>query len=208
MNLALFDFDGTITNKDSLVDFIQYAVGKPKYYLGLLIQSPMLIAYKLKLLSNSRAKEKLLSHFFKGWSIDDFTKQANTYSNTVLPKIVRTQALEEIKAHQEKGHHIIIVSASIECWLQAWCLHHSIELLSTRLEVKDNIITGKFSTPNCFGIEKVNRVKEKHDLSQYQHIYAYGDSSGDKELLELAHECFYKPFRSEVTNQQLFKINE
>ncbi len=79
----------------------------------------------------------------------------------------------------------------MENWLEAWREKHGIELISTKWEMKDGIVTGKFSTKNCYGIEKANRVNEAYDLSDYDH----GDSRGDKELLALADESFYKPFR-------------
>ena len=69
------------------------------------------------------------------------------------------------------------------------------DLIATRLEIKDDLMTGKFLTKNCYGIEKVNRVKEAYNLDDYDCIYVYGDSRGDKELLELADKSFYKPFR-------------
>ena len=80
MQIALFDFDGTITTKDSLVDFIQLALGKPSYYFGLLLLSLMLTAYKLKLIPNYIAKEKLITHFFKDWDVEYFQKLADKYS--------------------------------------------------------------------------------------------------------------------------------
>ncbi len=65
MILVLFDFDGTITTHDSLIKFIRYAVGDIETVLGMTFLSPMLIAYKLKLIPNYRAKQWILSHFFK-----------------------------------------------------------------------------------------------------------------------------------------------
>ncbi len=44
-------------------------------------------------------------------------------------------------------------------------------------------------------VEKANKVKEVHNLSNYDHIYVYDDSHGDKKFLALAHESFYKLFR-------------
>jgi phosphatidylglycerophosphatase C len=194
MKLALFDFDGTITTKDSLSDFIQYSIGKYSYYIGLLALSPMLTAYTLKLIRNDIAKEKLITHFFKGWDINRFKKIAEQYSLEQIDKITRTKAIEKIKWHQERKHKVIIVSASMECWLKPWCEKNDIDLISTKLEYKDNKLTGKFSTKNCYGIEKANRINECYNLSEYDYIYAYGDSSGDKELLALADESLYKPF--------------
>lgn len=195
MKLAIFDFDGTITTKDTLAEFIKFAVGKSTYYLGLFSLSPMLTAYKLKLIRNDIAKEKLITHFFKGWDADKFQKIANQYSCEQIDKITRPKAIEQIRWHQQQGHKVVIVSASMECWLKAWCEKNHIDLISTCLEINDNKLTGVFFGKNCYGIEKANRVKDAYDLSQYDHIYAYGDSRGDKELLALAHESFYKPFR-------------
>ena len=197
MKLALFDFDGTITTKDSLVDFIQYATGKSTYYVGLLKLSPMLVAYTFKLIPNHIAKEKLIGHFFKDWDINLFQKLAEQYSSEQIDKITRPKATEKIKWHQEQGHKVVMVSASMECWLEAWCDMQNIELISTQLEMRDNKLTGKFVTKNCYGIEKANRVKKAYNLSDYDYVYAYGDSHGDKELLALADESFYKPFRDD-----------
>jgi HAD superfamily hydrolase (TIGR01490 family) len=197
MDLSLFDFDGTITTKDSLADFVQYAVGKPTYYMGLLKLSPMLTAYSLQLIPNHIAKEKFIAYFFNGWDADRFQQTANQYSLDEIDNITRPKAMMKIRWHQDQGHKVVIVSASMECWLKGWCTKNDIDLIATRLEIKDNKLTGKFATRNCYGIEKANRVKQAHDLSHYDHIYAYGDSRGDKKLLTLADESFYKPFRDE-----------
>jgi len=201
--IALFDFDGTITTKDSLTDFIQFAAGKLSYCIGLLMLSPMLIAYTIKIIPNHIAKEKLISHFFKEWDADRFHELAERYSREEIDKIARPKAIEKIRWHQEQGHKVVIVSASIESWVKAWCDKNNIELISTRLEVKDNKLTGAFATKNCYGSEKVNRVREVYDLSKYDRIYAYGDSSGDKELLALADESFYRPFRGSPVKLKL-----
>lgn len=194
MELSLFDFDGTITTKDSLADFTQYAVGKPAYYLGLLSLLPILTAYKLKLIPNYIAKEKLITHFFKDWDVEHFQKLADQYSIEQIDKIIRPKAMEKIKWHQSQNHKVVIVSASIECWLKKWCQSNNIDLISTRLESIDGKLTGKLATKNCHGIEKVNRIKEQYELNNFDYIYAYGDSIGDKEMLELSNQSYYKIF--------------
>jgi HAD superfamily hydrolase (TIGR01490 family) len=194
MEISFFDFDGTITNKDSLPDFIIYAIGDFSYYKGLLILSPMLLAYKLKIIPNHIAKQKLISYFFKGWDIRDFQKITKSYTKEKIIEIVRPKAIERIKWHQEKGHKIVVVSASMEGWLKVWCKSYKLELIGTKLEVINNKITGKFATENCYGIEKVNRIKENYILEDYDIIYAYGDSYGDKEMLSIADKKYYKYF--------------
>ena len=195
MKLALFDFDGTITKDDSLLKFIRFVVGDVKFIIGLITLSPTLTLYKLKLIPNYKAKQKMLSWFFKGMSKDAFFKVTNEYSLVHIDKILRPKAMEKISWHKAQGHKVAIVSASIDCWLRPWCEKNGLELIATKLEIKDDVVTGKLLTKNCYGIEKVNRIKELYNLEKYDYIYAYGDSSGDKQMLELAHEKFYKPFR-------------
>jgi phosphatidylglycerophosphatase C len=193
--IAFFDFDGTITTDDSLIKFIRFVVGDVKTLWGMIILSPMLVVYKLKLIPNYKAKQMMLSYFFKGMNEHQFQKVAEEYSLKHINTILRPKAMEKITWHKELGHKVIVVSASIECWIRPWCDQNGLDLIATKIEIKNGLVTGKFLTKNCYGIEKANRVKEAYNLDDYDHIYAYGDSRGDKELLELADEGFYKPFR-------------
>ena len=196
MKIALVDFDGTITTDDSLIRFIRFVVGDAKTLWGMIYLSPMLITYKLKLIPNYKAKQIMLSYFFKGMDEQQFQKVAEEYSLKHIDTILRPQAMEKIAWHKEQGHTVVVVSASIECWLKPWCDKHGLDLIATKIEMKDGVVTGKLLTKNCYGIEKANRVQETYNnLSDYDHIYAYGDSRGDRELLELSDESFYKPFR-------------
>ncbi len=195
MHIAFFDFDGTITTDDSLIQFIRFAVGEFTFVSGMVVLSPMLMAYKLKIITNYRAKELMLSYFFKGMSEEKFMQVSKAYSLSQIDTIVRPKAMEKIAWHKEQGHTVVVVSASIECWLKPWCDKNEIELIATKLEMKEGRVSGRFVTKNCYGIEKVNRIKEVYRLTDCTHIYAYGDSRGDKELLALGDERFYKPFR-------------
>jgi phosphatidylglycerophosphatase C len=194
MELALYDFDGTITTKDTLADFIQCAVGKKLYYMGLFIMSPMLAAYTLKIIPNNIAKERFMTHFFKGWDEIHFKQIAEQYSLKQINKITRPKAMDKIRWHQEQGHKVVVVSASPENWIKGWCEKNKVDLIATRLEIQDGKLTGKFATKNCYGMEKVKRIEDAYDLGQYDYIYAYGDSRGDREMLNIANESYYKHF--------------
>ena len=192
--IAFFDFDGTITKKDSLPHFIKFVKGNFGYYKGLFFLSPLLILYKLGIISNDKAKEKLITYFFKNFDSKLFFQIAENYSSYELDKIVRPKAIEKIIWHKKAGDKVVIVSASMECWLKSWCKINGVELLGTKLKVKDSKISGKFLSKNCYGSEKVIRIKKNYNLEKYKVIYAYGDSVGDKEMLELAHIRNFKPF--------------
>lgn len=193
--IAFFDFDGTVTNKDSLEEFIKFSLGTQNYYKGLLLLSPLLVGYKLGIFSNSYAKGKLIYHFFKGWDIISFRETAERYSKTEIDKIVRKKAHNRIQWHLEQNHEVVIVSASLGCWLKPWCAKNGLELISTTLKIdnKSNI-SSEFNGKNCHGRQKVKRILDTYNLSDFQKVYAYGDSKGDKPMLELADESFYKPF--------------
>ena len=194
MKIALFDFDGTITTSDSLIKFIRYAVGDMKVALGMLLLSPMLIAYKLKLIPNYKAKQLMLSYFFKGMNEQNFKKLAERFSLKQIDTMLRPKAMEKIAWHKDQGHKIVVVSASIENWLKPWCNKNELDLIATKLEIINGTVTGKFQTKNCYGNEKAVRVREVYSLSDYDHIFAYGDSRGDRELLNLAHTKSYREF--------------
>ena len=66
--IAFFDFDGTITTKDSLLEIIKFQKGIPAFYTGLFFQLPWLIAFKIKIIPNDAAKQKMLTYFFGGMS--------------------------------------------------------------------------------------------------------------------------------------------
>ncbi len=192
--IAFFDFDGTITTKDSFLEMIKFQKGKLAFLTGFALLSPLLVLHKLKLIPNWKAKEMVLQYYFKNTPIEIFETAAARFATIEIPKMLRPTAMEKLRWHQQEGHRVVIVSASATQWLRAWTTSINVELIGTELEIKDGKITGKLASPNCYGIEKANRIKSLIDLTQYQHIYAYGDSRGDREMLELATEAFYRGF--------------
>jgi phosphatidylglycerophosphatase C len=195
--LVLFDFDGTITTKDTLIEFVLFYRGRLQYLFGMLMLAPILALYATKLIPNWKAKQHFLSRYFKGEKISDFNSTCLEFSTKVLPSLVRPQAIEAIEEYRKQNATVAVVSASAENWVKPWCDKNGLICLATKLEVKDGTITGKLNGRNCYGDEKVCRVKETFNLSDYQEVIAFGDSSGDKEMLELATHRFYKPFQGQ-----------
>ena len=193
--IAFFDFDGTITTKDTLLEFIKYSKGRLRFILGFLLNSPWLIAFRLKLISNQAAKERILTWFFRNTPLHDFQQTCDQFAADIIPGLLRSKALEEIETLRKNGTTIVIVSASPENWIRPWTGSLEIKLIATRLQVKENSLTGRITDKNCHGREKVNRIHEEYQLADYSIVYAYGDSSGDTPMLQLAHTAFYKPFR-------------
>jgi phosphatidylglycerophosphatase C len=193
--IAFFDFDGTITIKDSLLEFIKYCKGRNAYYLGFALHTPVLAAYKLNIISNQRAKEIMLRYFFGKMNMDVFIQCCANFSEQIIPSLIRPKALQEIDKLKAAGAGVVIVSASPEYWLQGWCDNIGVKCIATRLLTAGNKLTGKIDGINCYGEEKVNRIKKNYDLDTFSSVYCYGDTPGDKPMLALGTIRFYKPFR-------------
>lgn len=185
--ISVFDFDGTITSKDTFIEFIKFVKGKSCLYFGFLMFTPILVAFKLHLYPNWKAKEKIFKYFFKGTAYNDFAKYGEDFAD-VAEKFIRTETFDKIEYHKNASHSIYVVSASIYEWVAPWCKKHGIEnVIATRIEVDDKgFITGNFSTHNCYGKEKVNRFLEIEPKRNEYFLFVYGDSKGDNDLMELA----------------------
>ncbi|MBS1600332.1 MAG: haloacid dehalogenase-like hydrolase [Bacteroidetes bacterium] len=193
--IAFFDFDGTITTKDTLLEIIKFQKGAAFFYIGFILYAPILIAFKLKIVSNSWAKQQILKFFFGNNQLQDFQTGCDLFVDQVLPKLIRPKAIKEISKLQQLNADVVIVSASAGNWIKKWTDQLGVQLISTILEYKNQKVTGRFEGKNCHGIEKVNRIKAIYDLAQYDEVYCYGDTSGDKPMLSIANISFFKPFR-------------
>lgn len=193
--LVLFDFDGTLTTKDTLFLFTRYAVGSFRFFMGLFLLFIPLALQKVGLLSAHDAKEIFLAHFFKGLNVSEFKLKATRFSVEVLPAYIRKGALEAIRQHHNEQARMVIVSASPEWWIKPWAAQQGIEVIATRLVVTDDKITGAIDGLNCNREEKVSRIKTHLNLEDYDRVIVYGDSDGDKAMLSLATEKHFKPFR-------------
>jgi phosphatidylglycerophosphatase C len=192
MNLALFDFDGTITVKDTFTDFFFFAINRKRLIFGTIFLLPILLCYKLRVLSPSITREIVAGIAFNGRKMADIQAIGMEYSNNVIPQYIRPEALKKIQWHKSRGDKIVVVSASIDVYLKGWCDNSGVELICTSFEVKNGLITGKYFRGDCSGKEKAIRILNNYNIKDYQIIYAYGDTPEDKEMLELADVKYYQ----------------
>ena len=198
-SLILFDFDGTLTTRDTLIAFIRYVHGTRRTVTGFLRYLPQLMLMKLHLYPNWKAKQKIFTHFFAGMSLDDFNDFCRRFAADNR-QLLRPQGLAVLRHAIDAGAQVMVVSASIDNWVAPFFCHeengHHLSIVGTRIAVVDGKVTGRFLTANCYGPEKVRRVQALLSRARdHYHITAYGDSRGDKEMLQYADERHYKPFR-------------
>lgn len=184
--LFAFDFDGTLTTRDTLIEFIRYACGTVRFLLGFLLYSPLLVLMKLRLYSNGKAKQKVFAHFFKGMTIDKFDMLCQDFASTHR-HLLRPEVVSQLELALSEGAEVLIVSASIDNWVQPF--FPKVKVLGTQIEVIDGRLTGRFLTPNCYGQEKVRRILTLHPDRSAYHLTAFGDSRGDREMLAFADDA-------------------
>jgi len=194
--LAVFDFDGTLTNRDSLNDFLLWRYGPIKFFSVYLIISPILFLYLLGCIKNITIKKIQIYFFLKESSMDSFLNDCEDYAKSRLKEIIRPEAISVIKQHAKKGHELIIISATYPFWIKHWASQYDFShVLGTEIKAKKGKINCASLKKVCVGIEKVNRLMDIYpNLSQYE-IYAYGDSYGDKHIMNMATHSYYKSFK-------------
>lgn len=195
--IAAFDFDGTITTRDSLLPLLFFSHSIGVTLLKLFLLSPYFLLFILGLYSRQKTKEKILTSFFKGKTKEEMTLLGESYAKNKLPSLVKEEALKKISWHASQGHRLFIVSASIDCYLTPWSKEKGFEgVISSKLDYdEEGRVKGTLLGKNCWGEEKVNKLFNiiKQDPSSVI-LYVYGDSKGDHALLNKANYSYYKKF--------------
>ena len=192
--LALFDFDGTISSKDSTKIFYQSLYTNRLIFLfkNIFLCMPEFIAHKLGYKDYTFLKRKRLQIHVGKLSENNFKRHLFNFHHKLLPSIIKQSALERIDWHKVQGHEIWIVSASFDFLLSEWCEKLNIGLITNiTFKDKDKYI---FEGVDCNFDAKVYQINNKINLTNYKRIYAYGDSDGDKAMLALANEPYFNYF--------------
>ena len=191
-NLALFDFDGTITTGDTFIPFLRAAVRPYRAVATAVALSPVSIGYYAGLVSGPRVRPLYVRLGLKGENARDVRSIGNRYASQSLPALVRRDAMDRIDWHRRRGDEVVVVSASLDVYLEPWCRAHGLLVICTVLEEQEGMLTGRYVNGDCSGSEKARRVRVRYLLDRYSMIYAYGDSSEDREMLAMAHKPCYR----------------
>ena len=194
MTRAYFDFDGTLSTLDTFIPFLIHALGYPR----LLVNLPKLLwislLYGTKKIDNEVAKERVVTLLLTGRSLEGLESKAQSFAEHHLKKYIKPSVFSRLQHHKELGHSIILVSANLGIYLRHFAKLHGIDdVIATEIEFVDGKATGKLATRNCYGAEKVTRIKQylvdHHETDDYS--YAYGNSKGDYEMLDYVNEAYW-----------------
>lgn len=194
--VAAFDFDGTLTRRDTLWPFLLHTLGAVTVVRHALALFPTLAGYALGLIDNGVAKERVFLRCLGGMGRDELQRAAEQFALLILPGLLRYEAMQRLAWHRQLGHRCVVISASLELYVRPWAQSAGFdEVIATRLEIQeDGRISGKLSGANCFGSEKTRRLEALLGEREGYTLYAYGDSRGDRELLSLADYAYYRQF--------------
>ena len=191
--LYFFDFDGTLTYKDTMFLYLKF-YNSAKFNFQFLKHIPLFILLKLKLASAEKVKKSFISSILKGQSKTKIEEKSQQFFEKYYPEIIRENAIEFIKNIDREHTESYLVTASLDIWVKPFAEKFKMNLLATRAEFKKDIFTGNFVGNNCNGGEKVHRIKEALQGKKFDKTIAFGDTSGDKEMLEWANESHFEFF--------------
>jgi phosphatidylglycerophosphatase C len=194
--VAAFDFDNTLTICDTLLPFLKHLAGTPSAFQRLFPLVPAFCLYGIGWTSRQEIKELILEKFISQKSFKEVSKQGEFYAEKLLPRYLRKQGIERLQWHLNQGHRCVLVSAAIDLYLKPWGEKAGFhDIICSKCLVDDaGFLTGKLEMKNCWGDEKANRLQSLLGPRENYTLYAYGDSRGDKELLELADFPFFRSF--------------
>ncbi len=188
--LAIFDFDGTLTLRDTTFGFVFYYAGYTKAFASLLSIIPYFLLAITGQLKMQAVKEKFFEIIFGGCSVSDLQKRGDDFAANEIPKILHPAVYAEMKKLQSQGFEILILSASCSVWLKRWCEKEKVQLICSELEISNGCFTGKLKGKNCYGKEKVMRLNKAYELDKINEVVAYGNHPSDLHYMKLAGQAF------------------
>ena len=201
--LYVFDFDGTLTRRDTFIAFLRYVHGTKATIKGLLALLPWIVLMMLGIANNGKVKRMVFAKFFAGMDKETFDTWCRRFAYSRSRLLLRPRGMQRLREVIAEGSHVLVVTASINSYVQYFfdsiiadfpTAHFSI--IATEPDVQEGKISGRFATKNCYGAEKLRRVMERYPRHDDYYLTVYGDSRGDLQMLDASDEGYYKPFRS------------
>lgn len=189
--LVVFDLDGTLTRKDTLVAFSEFTHGKFISFLIFSMVSPLIALAFMGILKRQFLKELLLKIHYKGKSEQELKNMGSQFAEKVMPALLNDAIYSAMKAHLAEGNTVLVLTASCDVWVEPWCNLQKIEFLGSRMQFNNSVCTGKLVGENCRGEVKVKMMKEYFQTNIYSLEAAYGNEKSDLAVMNLARNKFF-----------------
>lgn len=192
MDIAFFDFDGTITDRDVFSLFIKRHLPWYKMIVAAVVLPFLFLFYKKGLLTGESLRQFAIQHAFRQRPVHAFDNDAKHFANQVIPHLVRSWSAQQLAWHKQRGDCIVVVSAGLNLYLKHWCKANDYLLIASELEAVNGFFSGRFeNNQSCAGEQKAQRILQQFNLRNYEQVYAYGDTPEDFAMLDLADVQYY-----------------
>lgn len=192
MDIALFDFDGTITTQDTFPAFLRRAVRPGRLRVASILLTPFKVLRALRLISACTYRAMEIRMSLGGRSANNLWYNGERFAQRYLMDHLHPQAMERIAWHKERGDRVVVVCEALNVYMRSWCDTQGVELICSVLEERNGKSTGRVVGSLCSNKEKASRIEQEIDLLQYGKVYAYGDSPHDMPMLNLASERVFR----------------
>mgnify|MGYP006192774111 FL=1 len=192
-DLALFDFDGTLTHCETFPRFVRRVVPAERLRWGRWRLAPLVAGYRLGMVSGTRIRAAVVARALTGMPVAHFEAAARDWARGELPALLRPEAMARLRAHRDRGDTVRVVSGNFEALLAPWAEAEGVVALGSRLEARDGLLTGRYAGPQCVLDEKVARIRAELEPSRFDRVHAYGDTPEDRPMLLLADVAHYLP---------------
>lgn len=191
----LFDFDGTITKSDSMFSFLKFHIGGFRFMIRLLRFAPYLFFGLLKGRSRKDLKERMLQIFLRNNSREELLEKSLLHFQSKGVSLIRPAALSFLQGLDRNKSSIVIVTASLDIWVEPFARFLNAELIATKsLFSADGYFMG-IDGNNCSHDEKVVCLAERYDWQSFSgKKFAFGNSSGDAAMYAFADEYHHCKF--------------
>jgi len=192
--IVAFDFDGTLTCRDSFMAFLRWRAGPIGFALGLIRLMPATLAYAVHR-DRGRLKVAAARVFLEGLTADALTVSARAFATAEGARLLRPDAVRRWREWRDQGARLLIVTASPEIIISPFAEDlGAFAIIGTRLATRDGRLTGAFDGANCRGAEKVVQLRAAFG-PKVRLAAAYGDTGGDREMLAIADAPGYRVFK-------------
>ena len=193
--LVAFDFDGTLTIRDSFTAFLKWRAGPARHARGMMRLAPAAMAYVFHR-DRGRLKAAAAREFLRGATREALESDARVFAEQHSRSLLRPDAVAAWKRWRGERVRLVIVTASPDLIVAPFARGLGADMLiGTELAFDEaGRATGAFATPNCRGAEKIRRLQSVFG-PDFELAAAYGDTGGDREMIAAAAIKGYRVFR-------------
>ena len=187
--LAVFDLDGTLTWRDTLVLFLlSFLRRHPWRVLGLWRLPFALLNFVVRGRDRGALKSRVIRMLMGGAARTDVDACADAFVDTLRPpRRLRPAALAAVEAHRAAGDHLVLLSASPDLYVPQIGRFLGFErTLCTELAWRAERLDGGLRTANRRGAEKLRCLTWLRTQYPGLPIVAYGNSAADLDHLRQA----------------------